>query len=222
MTVIAALKFEGGVILAADSQATDDFGNVRWQVEKPFQVASFPCVVCLSGSMGMNDRVKKDVLARTWHSNTFDRRDRVRDAVDASFVNVYKVIEERNRPIPLWGLAAFWAEGAAHILEHEPTGDCSFHDHFQSIGSGAATARAIYRTLGGPLLAAIDEQKAILVVLRILRTCVSVEKMGVSDPFHVWLIKPTGAVRLTDDRVQAELQYVGAWEDRERRAFLNA
>jgi len=33
-TIIAALKFEGGVVIAADSQASDPVAQVRWPVEK--------------------------------------------------------------------------------------------------------------------------------------------------------------------------------------------
>lgn len=221
-TVIIALKYEGGAILAADSQATDDFAQVRWEVEKPFQIPSYPCVIAMSGSEGMSDRVKGDLLSRRWHWNTFDKRDRVRDALDGSFIKVYKTIEDRNRKIPLWGLTVSSAEDSTHILEHELSGDCCFHPHFHAIGSGAPTAYAIYRTLGGRDLVKLGEQKAILAALRILRTCVGVERAGVSDSFHMWVVKGAIASHLTDDRIQAELQYVDEWEEQNKRAFFDS
>ena len=214
--------FEGGAILAADSQASDREAQVRWEVEKPAQIGQFPCVVSISGSMGMADRVKADLLGRSWQATTFARPDRVRSLIDASYVKIYKAIEDRNRLIDLWGLAAFWAEGSVHILEHERSGDCCFHPSFHAIGSGAKTAYAIFRTLGGKDLVKLGEQKGVQVALRILRTCVGTEIAGVSDPFHMWLIRKDQALKLGDDRIQAELQYVDAWEARDRKAFFDA
>jgi len=221
-TVITALKFQGGVILGADSQATDRVANVRWQVEKPVQVHSYPCVIGISGSMGMGSRVKDDILADSWHPNMFRRRDLVRDAIDRSFVRTYERIAERGGQIPLWGLSAFWAEGNPHILEHETSRDCCFHEYFHAVGSGSQTAYAIYRTLGGRRLVGLNEQKGIQATLRILRTCIGVEPAGVSEPVHMWVVTAQLARKLPDDQIQAELQYVDAWEERERQAFLSS
>lgn len=221
-TVITALKFQGGVILGSDSQATDTVAGVKWTVEKPVQVKSHPCVISMSGSVGMATRVKDSILNGQWHPNMFRKRDLVRDAIDRGFKETYKEIADRNRAIPLWGLSVFWAEGSAHILEHELSGDCSFHDYFHTIGSGSQTAYAIYRTLGGKTLAGLNKQKSIQVTLRILRTCIGVEPSGVGEPLVLWIIDETGARKLSEDQVQAELQYVDAWEERERQTFFSS
>jgi 20S proteasome alpha/beta subunit len=221
-TIITALKYEGGVILCSDSQATDRVAQVRWPVEKPIQVQTYPCVVGMSGSLGMIDQVKDDLLKERWHTNMFRKRDLVRDGIDRSFIKVYKAIEDRNRHIDLWGLSVYWAEGSAHILEHETSGDCCFHGFFHAIGSGSNTAYAIYRTLGGKRLVDVNEQKAIQVSLRILRTCIGVEPMGVSEPFSLWVVNGTGSRKLSEDQIQAELQYVDEWEESERQAFFSA
>lgn len=121
---------------------------------------------------------------------------------------------------PLWGLSVFWAEGSSHILEHETSRDCCFHEYFHAVGSGSNTAYAIFRTLGGRKLIDINEQRSIQATLRILRTCIAVEPAGVSEPFHLWIVTAQGARKLPDDQIHAELQYVDAWEERERQAFL--
>ncbi|MBI4339706.1 MAG: hypothetical protein HY680_07100 [Chloroflexi bacterium] len=222
-TVITALKFQGGVILGSDSQATDTVAEVRWTVEKAIQVKQYSLVISMSGSLGMANRVKDSIVNDEWHSNMFRKRDLVRDAIDRGFKKIYKEIADRNRPtIPLWGLSAFWAEGSPHILEHELSGDCSYHDYFHAIGSGSKTAYAIYRTLGGKNLAGLNQQKCIQVTLRILRTCIGVEPMGVGEPLVLWVVGEAGAKKLSDDQIQAELQSIDAWEERERRLFFTS
>lgn len=221
-TVVTALKFQGGIVLGSDSQATDTVAQVRWPVEKPFQVKTHPCVIGMSGSIGMIERVKADIFAGQWHSNMFRKRDLVRDAIDRSFVKIYKEIEVRNSSIHLWGLSAFYAEGSSHILEHETSRDCFFHNYFHAIGSGANTAYAIYRTLGGKDLTTLNEAKAVQATLRILRTCIDVEPAGVSEPITLWVIAETGPKKLSDDQLEAEIQYVDEWELRERQAFFNS
>ena len=211
-TVIIALKFEGGAILGADSQASDDYLGVRWMVEKPFQIPAVPCVSAMSGSVGMITRVKEDLLGHRWLPHTFDKVSRVRGTVDSSFVKIYKENDARNARIQLVGLTIFWAEEDAHILEHETSRDCCFHPHFHAIGSGAKTAYAIYRTLGGRELVGVGEQKAIQAALRILSTCVDVEGSGVSDPYHLWVIKAGKAAQISPDQIEAEMQYVEAWQ----------
>ncbi len=109
-----------------------------------------------------------------------------------------------------------WAENEPRILEFEINGDSSYHDYFHAIGSGANTAYAIYRTLGGRRLLNLDEARATMAILRILRTCVEVEMWGVSEPVDIWNVNAAGARRLNGDEVQVHLQAVDAWEEEER------
>lgn len=222
-TIIAALKFQGGVVIAADSQASDTVARVRWPVEKLDCIGDHPLVVGFSGQMGMGQRVRSALEGITLHPTMFQRRDRIRDALDRCFIPVYKKIKEQNYPptasvpeISLWGLAAYWAEDAPHILEYEINGASMFHDCFHSIGSGSQTAYAIFRTLGGRRLVELDESKARLVMLRIIRTCVDVELWGVSEPLSVWTVTKTRAKRLSADELAPHLQLVDEWEKKER------
>ena len=91
----------------------------------------------------------------------------------------------------------FVGKVAPHILECGLNGDIEFHQYFQAIGSGANTAHAIYRTLGGERLSTLDERKTLLVVLRILRTGVNVEMWGVSEPLSVWVVSHNNAKKVS-------------------------
>ena len=228
-TIIAALNFEGGVVVGADSQASDMIANVRWPVEKLDRVRDYPMVLGFSGQEGSAKRARQAVEEVSLTTNTFRRRDRVRNALEGCLGPEFERIKTNN-PSPdrsIWditisALVAYWAEDAPHILEFEYNGDCCFHDNFHAIGSGVDTAYAIYRTLGGIQLSQLDGAKSILALLRILRTCVNVERAGVSEPFFVWKIDSGQLSRLSEDEVQANLQIVDEWERQDRQRFLTS
>lgn len=222
-TIIAALKFKGGVVIAADSQASDRVAQVRWPIEKLYRIGAYPCVVGFSGAVARSQRALEALEAITLHSNMFDKRDRVRDAIDRCLSPIYQQIKQANQGVQidilgtaLWGLVVYWAERAPQILEYGLNGDSEFHEYFHAIGSGANTAYAIYRTLGGKRLSTLDERRALPAILRILRTCVDVEMWGVSEPLYTWVVSQDRARELSQDEIQPHLQAVAQWEERER------
>ncbi|MFC1937857.1 hypothetical protein ACFLWY_04815 [Chloroflexota bacterium] len=226
-TVIAALKFQGGVVIAADSQASDTVAEVRWPVEKLDRIGMHPCVLGFSGAVSRAERARNKLNSTPLHPNMFDKRERIEGAVYKCLSPIYKEIKQANEGAnwgyyltSLWGLMALWAEEAPHILECGINGDCEFHEHFHAIGSGSKTAYAIYRTLGGKRLCSLDERWAVPVILRVLRTCVDVEVWGVSEPIFVWVISTGRARELSADEIQAHLQTVDEWEQGERSAFF--
>ena len=233
-TIIAALKFEGGVVIAADSQASDMLAGVRWRVEKLDQINGLPLVVGFAGNVGMGERARAALRDASWHANMFAKRDRVRDALDRCLNPIYiaireKVPENLKLGSPVWdiglaGLGAFWAEGEGHIVEYGLNGDCEFHQYFHAIGSGESTAYAIWRTLSGTSgenMQGLDERKALFVMLRILRTCIMTEMWGVDHPLGVWVVSGTTR-RVHQEEVEAHLQYVDEWEGSDRRRFFDS
>lgn len=124
--------------------------------------------------------------------------------------------------IGLWGLSAFWCNSAPHILEHELSGVTTFHPSFHAIGSGSNTAYAIYRTLGGTKLSELDEHKATLAMIRILRTCIDIEVQGVSEPINFYMVNEKGAKPLNEDALNAQKQLVDEWEKEDRRRFFES
>lgn len=226
-TLIAALRFQGGAVIAADSQASDSAALVRWPIEKLERVGSHPCVVGLSGSVARGQAARSKLEALRLHTNTFDKWERVRNAVATCLSPIYREIKQANdtaqREIyqtALWGLLVYWAEGEPHILECGLNGDIEHHEHFHAIGSAAKTAYAVYRTLGGKRLCSLEERRALLVMLRILRTCVAVELFGVSEPLSAWVLSEGKATKVSPDVIQAKLQAVDEWEEKDRSALL--
>jgi len=228
-TIIAALRFQGGVIIGADSQVSDTTALVRWPLEKLERVGAHPIVLGFSGSLGRAQKARANLEAARLHSSQFNKRELVRAVFDSTLAPIYKDITSKNHPgsnwpqLALWGLSAVWAGGGPHILEFEINGDSCFHDYFHAIGSASQTAYAIHRTLGGKLLSELDERKAVWAVLRILKTCVDVEVAGVNEPLSLWVFTAASKVRkLQIDEIQAELQGVDEWEQKERRSFFDS
>jgi len=226
-TVIAALKFSDGVLIAADSQASDLAAQVRWPVGKVVRIGQHPLVVGFGGSMGMGDRAKKAIADLGLRPTTFKKCELIQAAIDRALEPIYEAIQTNNKPpapnvwaIGLTGLAVFWAGDAAHILEREINGDSCFHNCFHAIGSGSQTAYAVYRTLGGRRLVEVDERRALMALLRVLRTSVDVEVFGVSEPFSAFVVTAKGVHQLIQDELQPHLQAVGEWESDEQERFF--
>lgn len=227
-TVIAALKFESGVVIAADSQASDPSAGVRWEVDKLHSVGRYPLVVGFSGNLGLAGRVVENLEGETIRRNMFKKREHVRNLLDRCFDPIYlRIREQFPNPersefwnVAVWGLSAFWASEEAQILEYETTGDSSFHPHFHAVGSAAGTAYAVWRTLGGKRLRGLSKGKAVLAMVRILRTCVDVEVNWVSGPLSFMVVEQNATRELSVAEVDALQQYVGEWEEDQRRAFF--
>ena len=228
-TVIIALRYNGGVLIGSDSQATDPVAGVRWATTKLTQAGHHPLVIGHSGSVGSAQRVNAGIQELDLRANTFQRRARIQAALDRVMVKEREDIAQRDYPPPganlppiaLWSLVAGWVEGAPRIIEYEVNGESSWHDNFHAIGSGAATAYAVYRTLGGSNICDSRERTAITAALRILRTVIDVDPGGVSEPYDLWRIRASGASRLGFAEVNTHLQYVEEWLDREQQALAD-
>ena len=216
--------------MASDSQTSDPTHNVRWETTKARQVGSHPLVMAFSGNTGVSGRARTSVEDLRFQATTFGKRERVRKMIEAGLKEHYDWIAERMRPNAAFeavigsprmiALAACFAEGQPQILEFGQDGDSDFYEYFHAVGSGAATASAVWRTLGGRRLQELPEGKAIHVALRIMRTTVSVDMMGVSEPFTVFLVDANGARALSQDALDNEMQTVEEWEADQVRQLL--
>ena len=222
-TIIAALKFQGGVIIAADTQASDIVAQVRWPCEKLDCIGTYPCVIGFSGGIGRGQRARAAIEGTPLYPNMFERKERIRNTWDRCLRPIYKEIREENvkGALPylnqdLWGLAVYWAEDEAHILEYPINGDSEFCPDFRVIGSAANTAHAIYQTLGGNRLTILDERRALPAMLRILSTSIEVEQQYVSEPLRAWTVSNKGAKKISEDEIETHKESVYHWLERER------
>ena len=196
-------------------------------MEKLVQVGSQPLVIGLSGSSGRGDRARAALGEAGFRTTTFEKKERVQTMIENTLRPIYEGIQRDSKPpnkgyneIALTGLAGFWAGGQAHILECEHNADSCFHQAFHAIGSGGATAYAVYRTLGGPRLASLDEDRALVALLRIIRTSIWVDVMGVAEPITAYSITEAGTRKIAAAEIEANVELVARWEDEEQRRFF--
>ena len=187
--------------------------------------------MAFSGSLGVSERARKSVEEKGFRSNTFHKRERVQKMIGSGLDEHYKWIGERmvkgsafDQVIgypKMSALAACFAEGEPQIIEFELSGDSYFHEYFHALGSGGKTSYAVWRTIGGKQLRALREDRAIHVALRILRTAVDLDLLGVSDPFTVFIVDKQGARKLSQTVVDAEMQAAQEWEQKQMQRLLS-
>ena len=199
--------------------------------EKLEQIGTWPLVIGFSGSSGLSKAARADITSFGWKQTTFRKTALVRRAVEGKVERQYAAIRATNTPDSpikiffgaggLWGLASYWTDEGPTILELEASGGTDTHEFFHAVGSGAQTAYAVWRTIGGRELAKLDEGRALHVALRILDTSVAVEMSGVSDPFRIFVITPDGARRVSDPEVNALTEAMDEWRERELALLLD-
>ena len=219
-----AIRFDSGIVFASDSQTSDPVHGIRWQTTKARRVGNHPLVIGFSGNTGIAQRAREKLDASRYWSNTYSKRDLVRDMIARALDPQYAWMKERMMPNSgfheihrgpdLAALAVCIAEGSPQIIEFSPEGDSEFHDTgFRAIGSGTRVAYAAWQTLGGERLLTLDEGRALHVTLSILRLVVAVEMSGVSDPFTIFIINESGIREVSDEEMNALLQTVEIWEN---------
>ena len=230
LTLVTALKFRGGVVIAADSQVTDSAVGIRWPIEKLVQVGKHPLVVGFSGSGGKGKLAGKTLQQASFKDTTFLKPERVEGMIVGKLQPIYGRIQAESKPpykdwqeIALTGLAVFWAGGRPHLLEMEKNGDIYPHDYFHALGSAGRAAYAVYNTLAPAgeeaRLLNVDERKTLMAILRIVRTAINVEAAGVSEPIQVYIIR-NGKVRsLLKEEIGIHMQAIGEWESDDRDRF---
>ena len=226
-TVIAALKFQGGVVIGSDSQVSDPLAGVRWKLEKLDQVGSVPLVIGFSGDLSLGQRARASLQNQIKHPGMIGNLEAARNAVEKCIYPIYRKGVEEKLPfngsiwdLTIWALAALTSGRSGQIMEFGLNGVCTYHDYFHAIGSGSTTAYSIYRTLGGSKLTTLSEEQCIDVMLRILTTCIDVELQGVADPACLWIVKGNQVRRLAEDESAAHLQLVAQWIEREQSALF--
>jgi hypothetical protein len=198
--------------------------GVRWPVSKLHQAQTLPLVIGFAGSVGTADRLFAALATASFRGDMMDKRRKLQTWLDGLFRPEYVSASARSNPAPnvhgigIWGLGAAQVKDRPGLLEYELSGDSCWHEHFHAIGSGAQTAYAVYRSLGGQELCKLGQRTALTALVRILRTCIGVEAFGVSEPIHIWRATERTATQIGDDELNTHGQLVNEWEkdDRER------
>ena len=211
-TVVVALRFSRGVIIGADSQVTDPFGQVRWVGEKLTPLVGTPMVMGFTGQTAAI-RPARMSLQRTFRKKgTLPSHQEVVCLVEQSVEPIYKRQQEKYPVAPLqpniWsisvgGLVVGWIEERPCILEIEVNGLCDSHDSFRAIGSGTNSAQAVWHSFGGQRLTEAEEGLALQLMWRILQVSIETEAAGVSMPIAMWVVREGKTRKIRDTELDA-------------------
>jgi proteasome beta subunit len=222
MTIVIALSCSDGVVMASDSQATEPYAGVRYNVQKVFQ---------------LSDRA---VWGGTGDAQTVAEINRalqaIRPAVEGGSdliqllpVAIHPVLRQRYATFmqapgtqvtsPATGtlVCGYDSSRGGWIVEVDP--NCMSTDHgprgFHAVGSGAGFA-----FLGNALLAHFRPaerplSQGRLIAYRVIDAAVEASGSGVGGPIQMWWVDSAGVHQANEDEINETRSSVGAWQEEE-------
>lgn len=228
MTLIVALRCRDGVLMASDSQGTEDPYGVRFEVQKVFKLT--PRAVWASSGLGqvMHDLVVEAGRRASELDAAGDMRDMLVDIVRPILQKHYSAY------LPVQGAAGppfsdtlvcgVTGGGEPWILEIDRQCVCTAYAErgFHAIGSAAAFAQ-----LAVALLAHFDVRnrplaQAKAIAYRVMDIAIQTSAQGVGPPIQMWVADHDGARRLDDAELEQLRTIVGAWQELERETLNRA
>jgi 20S proteasome alpha/beta subunit len=227
MTLVIAIACTDGVLVASDSQSTEESGSVRYPVDKVFLLTSS----AVWGASGVGQIIREiretfersqDVLEATPDMAT-SPVSLVRPLLEKHYGNFIRQIPGVRPGSPATGLlaAGFGADERPWILEVDHRCQYTYYQErgFHAIGSAAGFAQ-----LANSLMAHFDvKTKPLrygkLIAYRAIRAAIDTAAAGVGLPIQMWTVTSEGvrALQATDiDAIEAD---VGGWEEVERSAL---
>ncbi len=238
MTLIIALIFRDGIVMAADSLGTEavvghpllDFGTT---VEKVFSLGT-NMVWGGSGGGGLTQRVKAEL--DDWAGKNPGLLDRpgddtcprlakvVQDAVNRAFAE--SPFKDRPEAAPdglknTYLLAGQPRNGPPWLLEVMWNGEKTRYDErgFHAIGSARIYGYAAHGMIQHYRLRECDARNALMCAYRILDFGVRAAASGVREPYMFWVVEKGKARQLPDTEVSGVRETVGLWLVKEKESL---
>lgn len=238
MTLIIALNFRDGIVMAADSLGTEavvghpllDFGTT---VEKVHSLG--PNIVWGgSGGGGLTQRVKDEL--DDWAGKNSGLLDRpandicprlakvVQDTISRAFDE--SPFKQRPEAGPdglknAYLLAGQSRNGATWLLEVLWNGEKTRYEErgFHAIGSARIYAYAAHGMIQHYGLRQCDSRNALICAYRILDFGVKAAASGVREPYIFWIVENSAARQLPGAEVFGLRETVGLWLEKEKEAL---
>lgn len=224
MTLIIAVRYRGGIIVASDSQASDLQARTRQTTEDKIMPLSPHIVWGLSGPVGLQERIGpqlKKLAGAEWQQQRLAdfRPNLVRVVTKAQkqaaeqYVNLPGTLPPKAEL-----LFSGFTRGAPWILEVDESGQDQEHtdEGFCAIGSGKKAAHHVYCTLDHYEVASQDSELAKLVVYRIMEDAIKVELIWVGFPIQMWVVEESGAHMVQSSELDHIGELVFHWLQREK------
>jgi 20S proteasome alpha/beta subunit len=225
MTLVLALRCQGGAVLASDGQATSDAAGqpTREPVRKLFDVDG-RIAWGAAGSVGLQQTLttmlRRAALAGLPAEAVRERMAAMVLPVQQRAVAEY-VHHPGGEPPELACLFCWCDEEGSKILSVPRSGsDHQFHDRFAAVGSGDIFAAFALRTaarFGAPEL---EMEQAKMVAYKAIADAIEVAAVYLGPPIQMYVVTSKGAVAVPREELDGGLaDSVDAWRARQRDAL---
>jgi proteasome beta subunit len=213
MTLILGIVCNDGIIMAADSAATDlEAGTKQLSDRKIVHLPKQHCLMGISGDVGLGQKI---------HNRVEKMHPGFKDVAKFRFELKKEIVEELNAAIKIHApypdrlsqtppaaicIAAGYIEGRPYLIEYEKNGgDTNYAEKelmgFVAIGSGKGLAHALFR----PFLAqSRDLSVGKVIAYRVLSDAISVSAHYLAEPIHMYCMTPDGTVQVLSDGEKAQ------------------
>lgn len=228
MTVVFALRCEGGLVMAADSQATEADYGVSYEVDKIHRLHE-RALWGGSGSRAVLQDLRSQLTETAPQVASADHlgqalQEQVGPILRAHYAAYIEDVPGEAQPssTPTVHLlaAGYDAAGATWIVELDPHSALRRYEDlgFHAIGSGAALARQASVLLAHFDVPSQSLDHGLMIAVRVL-DAISSTALAVGGPPNVWRVTTAGADRLQDEEIEAVRAEVDAWKQGEREAL---
>lgn len=225
MTLVLAIRFRDGVVLASDGQCTADTAGqpTRQPARKLFDLGG-RIAWGAAGSVGLQQTLRERLSdAGLLDLRTADLRLLLGEEVAAIQQDALQryVPHPGTDPPDLSCLFCGVDESGPWIVEIPRTGaDHQFHDGVAAIGSGDIFARVLLRSAD---TAALDAGRAKMVAYAAVADAIDLAAFFLGPPIQMTVVTRAGVARVPSEEIEVTLPaQVSAWRERQRRALVGA
>ena len=226
MTVVLALRCADGIVMASDSQITDDARGLTYPAQKLHPLGKH---AAWGGSGSRAVLYDLEQIFNSEAESVVEAKDighalqgRVLPVLKYHYENyIEHVPAQKSAGTPAtYLLAAGYAGEVPFIIDLDPNGLVGHHEEtgFQAIGSGAAMAQQAHALLAHFRMIERDVDHGVVAALRVL-DALDASSPSVGGPMDVCRITPDGAKHLSPEEVDEVRRRVNRWVELEQEAL---
>lgn len=224
MTLVLAIGCTDGVVIAADSQSTDE--NLRQPFVKIQQLGPHPILYGGAGDVGLGQKLDEALKGAVMRESVKLMRREIKKRLAQDLresVSLHATYPTQQSQLPPAAILLFVGvlDGKSWILEVEKENrDTVYGDdlgNFAAIGSGKMLAQALFRP---HLWSARDLSAGKILAYRILDDAISLSAIGLARPIHIHTISLDGAIeKVEDEECETIDDTCEGWRQLERDSF---
>ncbi len=227
MTLVAGLIATDGIVMAADSQATDLEAQIRTSTPEKLAVLGTHIVWGFSGAVGLKQLLRPALEAA--HAADWRRRPcaDLRVPIGSCIAAVRRDVVGNmlvSNHIP--GAEALFAgvtgapgQAKPWLVEYPSDNVAEEHFKFCAVGSGKKAGYHAFETLRHYAPQERPVALAKLFLYRIMEDAIRAESQGIGGDIHLWSVTTDGAHEEATSEVQGLAQLVDQWKRNERESL---